>query len=71
MCQVFAPTKLRITFETEGIGAFTAEQIEEIVVRDQSGKVSELRLPPKMVIIANHQVCAAHCKLTLYGVNAL
>ncbi|EJC98701.1 acyltransferase-domain-containing protein [Fomitiporia mediterranea MF3/22] len=58
MCQLFAPTSLRVTFETEGIGAFTPEQVEQIVVRDASGKVVELRLPPKMVIIANHQIYA-------------
>ncbi|KAL5536028.1 hypothetical protein ACEPAF_4122 [Sanghuangporus sanghuang] len=58
MCQLFAPTTLRVTFETDGLGAFTPEQIQQIVVRDSSGKVVELRLPPKMVIIANHQIYA-------------
>ncbi|KAL5494708.1 hypothetical protein ACEPAI_169 [Sanghuangporus weigelae] len=58
MCQLFAPTTLRVTFETDGLGAFAPEQIEQIVVRDSSGKVVEFRLPPKMVIIANHQIYA-------------
>lgn len=58
MCQLFGPTKMRITFETEGEGAFTREEIEQIVVRDASGRVVELRLPNRLVIIANHQVCS-------------
>ena len=65
MCQLFAPTKLRVTFETEGLGAFTPEQIERTVVRDASGNVVQLRLPPKMVIIANHQVCTDGLMLCL------
>lgn len=56
MSQLFAPTTLRITFETEGLGKFASEEIEEVAVRDASGTVVELRLPKKMVIIANHQV---------------
>ena len=55
-CQLFAPSTLRVTFETEGQGKFTKEEINEIVARDASGKVIELRLPQKVVLIANHQV---------------
>lgn len=56
MCQLFGPTTLRITFESEGLGAFTKEDVERYVLRDANGEVSELRLPKKLVIIANHQV---------------
>lgn len=56
MCQFFAPTTLKITFETEGTGAFTEDEAEQLVRRNVSGEVVELVLPKKMVIIANHQV---------------
>src|ERR1700761_8849151 len=55
MCQWFAPTKLVISFETEGKGRFTTEQIEKIVVKDENGKVVSLDLPTKFILIANHQ----------------
>lgn len=55
MCQWFAPTVLSITFETEGMGRFTPEQIQRIVVRDSEGAVVSLNLPTKFVLIANHQ----------------
>ncbi|KAF8140072.1 acyltransferase-domain-containing protein [Boletus edulis] len=56
MNQWFAPTKLSITFETEGQGKFTEEEIQNVVERDGSGKVIALHLPSKSVIISNHQV---------------
>ena len=56
MCQWFAPTKLRITFETQGLGSFTPEEINRYVIRDTDGKVIALDLPTKFVLIANHQV---------------
>ena len=56
MCQWFAPTKLRITFETQGLGSFTPEDINRYVIRDTDGKVIALDLPTKFVLIANHQV---------------
>lgn len=56
MNQWFAPTKLSITFETEGQGKFTEEEIHNIVERDVSGKVIALYLPSKCVTISNHQV---------------
>ena len=65
MSQVFAPTSLRVTFESEGPGAFTREQVEEMVVKDANGAVTELRLPNKMVIVANHQVCTVSVSLEL------
>ncbi|KAI6158758.1 hypothetical protein EDD17DRAFT_1779270 [Pisolithus thermaeus] len=37
-------------------GKFTLEEIQQIVRRDASGKVIALNLPPKLVIISNHQV---------------
>ncbi|KAJ7597240.1 acyltransferase-domain-containing protein [Mycena floridula] len=58
MCQWFAPTAFKVTFETEGQGAFTEEEIESCVVRDTSGKIIYLDLPTKFVLIANHQVYA-------------
>ncbi|THH10539.1 hypothetical protein EW145_g1245 [Phellinidium pouzarii] len=54
-CQLFAPTTLRVTFETDGIGAFSLEEIENVVERDASGNIVRLCLPKKLVIIANHQ----------------
>jgi len=56
MNQWFAPTKLSITFETEGQGKLTEEEIRYLVERDASGKVTALHLSPKSVIISNHQV---------------
>ena len=56
MNQWFAPTKLSITFETEGQGRFTEKEILSMVERDASGKVIALHLPSKCVIISNHQV---------------
>ncbi|KAF4622983.1 hypothetical protein D9613_001976 [Agrocybe pediades] len=58
MCQWFAPTKLHITFETQGMGAFTEEEIDRYIVKDGSGKPIGLELPTKFVLIANHQVYA-------------
>ena len=58
MTQVFAPTTFRITFETEGAGKFTPEEVENIVIRDKkTHEVIGIDLPDKMVFIANHQVC--------------
>ncbi|KAF7306685.1 putative acyltransferase CST26 [Mycena indigotica] len=56
MCQWFAPTKLRITFETKGKGKFSQEQIEEIAVKDEDGNIVALDLPKKFVLISNHQI---------------
>ncbi|KAI0824184.1 acyltransferase-domain-containing protein [Trametes gibbosa] len=57
--QWFAPTQLVLSFETEGLGAFTAEEIATVVERDAaSGNVVGLRLPQKAALIANHQVYA-------------
>ncbi|KAJ7492889.1 acyltransferase-domain-containing protein [Mycena latifolia] len=58
MCQWFAPTKLVISFEREGKGSFTPEQIEQIVIKDENGQVVYLDLPTKFILIANHQVYA-------------
>ncbi|QRV83363.1 acyltransferase [Ceratobasidium sp. AG-Ba] len=51
MCQWFAPTSLVITCEG-GNG------IEDVVVRDETGRVTELRLPPQVVMMPNHQIYA-------------
>ncbi|KAH9944525.1 uncharacterized protein BXZ73DRAFT_87406 [Epithele typhae] len=53
--QWFGPTKLIISFETEGQGKFTREEIERLVVRDSGGRVIALDLPRKTVVIGNHQ----------------
>ncbi|KAJ6627200.1 hypothetical protein B0H10DRAFT_1996020 [Mycena sp. CBHHK59/15] len=58
MCQWFAPTKLVISFEREGKGSFSAEEIELIVVKDENGDIISLDLPTKFILIANHQVYA-------------
>ncbi|KAI0778024.1 acyltransferase-domain-containing protein [Trametes elegans] len=57
-CQWFAPTKLVLSFETDGLGKFAPEEIESLVQRDSEGKVTALNLPQKTVVIANHQVYA-------------
>ena len=54
--QWFAPTNLVLSFETEGQGKFTPEEIETLVQRDKNGRVTALNLPQKAVLIANHQV---------------
>ncbi|KAG6861205.1 hypothetical protein C0995_002554 [Termitomyces sp. Mi166 len=58
MCQWFAPTSLRITFETEGKGSFNTEDIESLVVKNRAGDVVSLNLPTKFVLISNHQIYA-------------
>jgi len=58
MSQWFAPTKLVVSFEREGMGRFTDEEIERLVVKDPRGKVVSLNLAQKSVLIANHQVYA-------------
>jgi hypothetical protein len=57
MSQFFAPTSLAITFETEGQGSFTSDELEQVAIRNEIGEVIGLRLPTKSVIVANHQVC--------------
>ncbi len=57
MCQWFAPTSIRVTFETEGKGKFSQEMIEQVVQKDENGDVVSLKLPDRFVLIANHQVC--------------
>jgi hypothetical protein len=55
MSQWFAPTRLKVTFEMEGQGKLTEEDIQRVVVRNKAGDVIGLKLPNKAVIIANHQ----------------
>ena len=57
MCQWFAPSRLVITFEQDGLGAFSRDEIDAIAIRDGDGRVLGLNLPTKSVLIANHQVC--------------
>ncbi|EIM83363.1 acyltransferase-domain-containing protein [Stereum hirsutum FP-91666 SS1] len=56
--QWFAPSKLVVTFEREGPGAFTDDEVEGLVVKNTKGRVVKLNLPHKSVLIANHQVYA-------------
>ena len=56
MSQWFAPTSLSISFEKEGMGGLTDQEIESMLVKDDSGRVVGLQFPNKLVIIANHQV---------------
>lgn len=49
MFQWFAPLDLVVTCEGE-------LSLEVIVIRDREGRVTELVLPPKLLIMANHQV---------------
>ncbi|KAJ3557436.1 hypothetical protein NP233_g11742 [Leucocoprinus birnbaumii] len=71
MCQWFAPTRLRITFETQGPGKFSKEEIERVAVRNSKGEVISLNLPTKFVLTANHQIYAdwwyAWCLLYFIG----
>jgi hypothetical protein len=43
---------MMVTFEGDKL------KEEDVVVRDSSGRVVKLELPEKLVMIANHQVCA-------------
>jgi hypothetical protein len=56
MCQWFAPSRLVITLERDGPGAFSMDEIREIAIRGRDGRVLGLKLPSKSVLIANHQV---------------
>ncbi|EKM60925.1 uncharacterized protein PHACADRAFT_247149 [Phanerochaete carnosa HHB-10118-sp] len=56
--QLFAPASLVVSFERNGPGAFSREELDRLVVRDGSGRVTALQLPPKAVWIANHQMYA-------------
>ncbi len=56
MSQYFAPTRLIVTFELIGPGAFSQEEVDKIAVRGSNGQVLALKLPQKSVLIANHQV---------------
>lgn len=70
MCQWFAPTKLRITFETRGPGKFSQEEMRRVVVKNIQDQIVSLNLPTKFVLIANHQVSAYHkCLLESYWIT--
>jgi hypothetical protein len=56
MSQCFAPTRLTITFELNGPGAFSQDEIDNIAVRGSDGRVLSLKLPQKSILVANHQV---------------
>ena len=56
MCQWFAQTQLVVTFEREGVGKFSDEDIENYTIRDDKGRITGLDFPTKFVLIANHQV---------------
>ncbi|KAH9946827.1 acyltransferase-domain-containing protein [Amylocystis lapponica] len=58
MCQCFAPTTLVVSFEKDGPGKVTQEELEAIVERDRTGQVVALHLPQKAVVISNHQTYA-------------
>ncbi|KAF8746213.1 hypothetical protein AX14_000016 [Amanita brunnescens Koide BX004] len=58
MCQWFAPTSIRLTFETEGKGKLSQEMIEQVAERDESGNVVSLKLPNRFILTANHQIYA-------------
>jgi hypothetical protein len=55
MCQWFAPSRLVITFEHDGPGAFSIDEIRDMTSQGGDGRVLDL-LPKKSVLIANHQV---------------
>jgi hypothetical protein len=47
---------LSVTFETQGQGRLTEKEIEELVVRNKAGRVVQLKMPKRSVVISNHQV---------------
>ena len=51
---------MHITFEREGPGAFTDEELDGMLTRDARGKISGLNLPKRAVLISNHQARAHH-----------
>ena len=53
MCQWFAPSTIRVTFEKEGMGKFVNL---DVVRRDERGNFDYLDLPQRFVLIGNHQV---------------
>ena len=53
MCQWFAPSTIRVTFEKEGMGKLVDL---DIVRRDEQGDFDYLDLPQRFVLIGNHQV---------------
>lgn len=55
-CELFAPTEFAFTFETEEPGAFSQEEIGNMVTRDDDGHLVSLNLPYQSVFISNHQV---------------
>jgi hypothetical protein len=63
MCQWFAPTKVIVTFERDGIGKFSDEDLERHVLKNTKGEVVGLDFPTKFVLIANHQV--SNCRMPL------
>ncbi|OBZ78790.1 putative acyltransferase CST26 [Grifola frondosa] len=56
--QLFAPTTLVVSFEKDGPGKFTDEEVASLVERDAGGRVVAVHLPQKAVLIANHQIYA-------------
>ncbi|KAH9178884.1 acyltransferase-domain-containing protein [Lactarius sanguifluus] len=58
MSQCFAPTRLVITFEHNGPGAFSQDEIDDVAIRGSDGRVLALKLPQKSILVANHQVYA-------------
>ena len=56
MCQWFAPTKLIVTFERDGIGKFSDDDLDRYVLKNSKGETVGLDFPTKFVLIANHQV---------------
>lgn len=66
MCQWFAPTKLLVTFETEGMGRFTQDEIDRFIIKDIDGNGLGLNLPTKFVLTANHQVCLSLTRTASY-----
>lgn len=64
MSQWFAPTSIALTLE----GDLNAG---DIIVRDPSGRVTELRLPTKHVLMGNHQVSSTHCMKSYISLPSL
>jgi len=56
--QLFAPTSFHVTFETDGMGALSLDDIVFMAKKDSDGNLVGLNLPRKFVFTSNHQVYA-------------
>ncbi|PFH54662.1 hypothetical protein AMATHDRAFT_185394 [Amanita thiersii Skay4041] len=58
MCHWFAPTKIKVTFETKGKGSFSQEHVSRLIRTYYDCNAGFLDLPKKFILTANHQIYA-------------